>query len=201
MYFGIETLLITLHEILDRRPAGLSEHDLLKELAARKVSFFDEHYFNSPLGLFQRHFLLFHCLYLLRDKLRVGEAGDLTIDCLGIQIIPYRDAPSVHPASYDPLAAYYLDMDNLKSTDESDVLRMLENFWKRFVGKDQRDEALAVIELTPPTSYPEIKRQYRRLAMRWHPDRGGDSTRFQRLEWAMRVLRILYQEQQGAGPA
>ena len=194
MSFAIETLQITLHEILDPRPAGLSEHDLLKELAARKVTFFDTHYFNSPLGLFQRHFLLFHCLYRLRDTLRFGQAGDLTIHCLGIRIIPYRDTSSAHPVSYDPLAAYYLDMDNLKSTDEADVLRMLESFWQRFAGVDQRDEALAVIELTPPASFPEIKRQYRRLAMRWHPDRGGDSSQFQRLEWAMRVLRIAYQE-------
>lgn len=195
MSFAIDALLITLREILDTRPEVVSEHDLLKELAARKVTFFDEEYFNSTIGLFQRHFLLFHCLYLLRDKLRMGKGGDLTIHCLGIQMIPYRETPSTHPAMHDPLAAYYLDMDNLNATDESDVLRMLENFWKRFAGEDQRDEALAVMALTPSTSCLEIKQQYRRLAMRWHPDRGGDATQFHRLEWAMGVLRILYREQ------
>ena len=194
MSFAIDALLITLREILDTRPAGLSEHALLKELALRRVTFFDEPYFSSTLGLFQRHFLLFHCLYLLRNKLRMDEIADMDIHCLAIQIIPYRNLPSAHPAIHDPLAAYYLDIEKLQSTDESGVLRMLDDFWKRFAGAEQRDEALAVMALTPSTTYPEIKRQYRRLAMCWHPDRGGDAARFHRLEWAMGVLRILYQE-------
>lgn len=197
MSFAIEALLIILREILDTRPDGLSEHALLKELELRKVTFFDEPYFNSTLGLFQCHFLLFHCLYRLRDKLRMGEVADLNIHCLAIQIIPYRNTPSAYPALHDPLAAYYLDMDKLRLTDESGVLRMLENFWKRFASLDQRDEALAVMALTPSATYPEIRREYRRLAMRWHPDRGGHAARFHRLAWAMDVLRILYQEQPG----
>ena len=193
MLHAVENLLITLEEILASRADGLSEHALLKELAARKVTFFDEPYFSSPLGLFQRHFLLFHCLYRLRDRLRENGTGELTIHCLGIRIDALCDSISDHPVIHDPLAAYYLDLTHLESTEEADVLRLLESFWQRFANEEQRDEALAVIELAPPTSYPEIKRQYRRLAMRWHPDRGGDADRFQRLEWAMRVLRVAYQ--------
>ncbi len=196
---AIDALQITLEEILDACPVGLSEHDLLKDLAARKVTFFDDDYFNSPLGLFQRHFLLFHCLYLLRDKLRRGETSDLNIDCLCIRIIPSHDTSSPHPAMHDPLAAYYLDIDHLKSTEKSDMLRMLDGFWKRFAGENQRDAALAEMELTHPTNYSEIKQQYRRLAMRRHPDRGGDAAQFHRLEWAMGVLRVLYQEDRGGG--
>ena len=197
MTFAIEGIQTILREILDPHPAGICEHDLLKGLAEHDVSFFNEDYFNSPLGLFQRHFLLFHCLYLLRDKLRTARQGDMKIHCLGIRVMPYMhahgDAPSGHPALPDPLAAYYLDLDNLNTTDESDVLRLLDNFWQKFAGEDQRDEALAVMQLTPPTSYPVIKQQYRRLAMQWHPDRGGEPAQFQRLEWAMGILRILYQ--------
>jgi len=186
---GMQALL---HEILDARPEGISEYDLLKGLAERDVSLFKGDYFNTPYGLFQRHFLLFHCLHLLRNKLRAARQGDMTIHCLDIRLTPYSDASSDHPALPDPLAAYYLDLDNLSTTDESDVLRMLDDFWKRFAGDEQRDEALAVMELEHPTSYPEIRQQYRRLAMQWHPDRGGEPERFQRLEWAMGVLKVLY---------
>lgn len=193
MTFAIEGIQTILREILDAHPAGMSEYDLLKGLAEHNVSLFNEDYFKSPLGLFQRHFLLFHCLYLLRDKLRTTRQGDMEIHCLGIQVIPYGNTSSDHPALLDPLAGYYLDLDNLKSTDESDVLRLLDNFWQKFAGEDQRDEALAVMQLTHPTSYPDIKQQYRRLAMQWHPDRGGEPAQFQRLEWAMGILRILYQ--------
>ncbi len=193
MFHAIENLLITLEEILARRSDGVSEHALLKALAARRVTFFDETYFNSPLGLFQRHFLLFHCLYRLRDRLRERGVGELAIHCLCIRIAAPSDNASDLPVIHDPLAAYYLDLSHLESTEEADVLRLLERFWQRFASEEQRDEALAVIELVPPATYPEIRRQYRRLAMRWHPDRGGDAERFKRLEWAMRVLRIAYQ--------
>jgi hypothetical protein len=188
----IEGIVAVLGDILDTHPAGLSEYELLKELAGRDVSLFDEEYFRSPLGLFKRHFLLFHCLYLLRDKLRAAQRSDLEIHCLGIKLIPYRNDPSDHPALHDPLAAYYLDLDNFTHTDEQEVLRLLDGFWKRFAGDAQRDKALAVMELTHPTSYPEIRQQYRRLAMQCHPDRGGELAQFQQLEWAMGILRVLY---------
>ncbi len=193
MPFAIEGIQTILGEILDAHPAGMSEYDLLMGLSERNVSLFNDDYFQSPLGLFQRHFLLFHCLYLLRDKLRATRQGDMKIHCLAIQLMPYSRNPSDHPALPDTLAGYYLDLDNLKSTDESDILRLLDNFWQKFAGEDQRDEALAVMQLTHPTSYPVIKQQYRRLAMQWHPDRGGEPAQFQRLEWAMGILRILYQ--------
>lgn len=192
MNVAIEEIQDILGGILDARRTGISEHDLLRELAARHVDFFDGDYFRSTLGLFQRHFLLFHCLYLLRDRLRAAGQADMTIHCLDIRIVPYSSIRSDHPALADPLAAYYLDLENLKSTGEADVLRLLDGFWKRFAGEGRRDEALAVMELALPVSYEEIKRQYRRLAMRLHPDRGGDAEQFQRLEWAMGVLRVLY---------
>lgn len=191
MTVAIEALQTPLREILDEHREGLSEHALLKALADRGLGLFGEDYFSSPLGLFQCHFLLFHCLYRLRDTLR-RTGQDMHIHCLNVRIIPGRDMPSVHPALPDPLADYYLDLDNLESTDESDVLEMLDSFWKKFAGEDRRDEALAVLQLTSPTSYPAIRQQYRRLAMQHHPDRGGDPAKFQRLEWAMGVLRVLY---------
>lgn len=193
MTVPIEGLQTILHEILDDHPEGLTEYDVLLRLAECNVSLFNEDYFKSSLGLFQRHFLLFHSLYQLRDRLRTSRQGDLKIHCLSIQLIADTSTPSTHPALPDPLASYYLDLDNLKSTGESDVLRLLNNFWATFAGNERRDEALAVMLLDHPCSYPVIKQQYRRLAMLWHPDRGGDQTQFQRLEWAMSVLRILYQ--------
>jgi hypothetical protein len=193
MNLAIEGLQTLLHEILNAHPNGMSEYDLLRALATRNVSLFNEDYFNSPIGLFQRHFLLFHCLYMLRDTRRATEQGDMTIHCLGIQPTPFSYNQSGHPSLPDPLADYYHDLDNLKSTDESDVLRMLDNFWMKFAGTEQRDEALAVLELAHPTNYPAIRQQYQRLAMKWHPDRGGEPAQFQRLEWAMGILRVLHQ--------
>jgi len=183
---------VILREILEMHPAGLQEYDLLKELAARDVSLFNENYFNNSFGLFQRHFLLFHCLYVLRNQLLASEEADLSIHCMDIQLLPYNRNASKHPAIQDPLASYYLDLENLKNTSEEDVLRLLENFWKKCTSDEKRDEALAVLQLSHPTNYSSIKQQYRRLAMDLHPDRGGEPEDFHELESAMEVLRILY---------
>ncbi len=192
MSVAIEEIQTLLREMLADHPAGLSEYDLLKGLAEREVGFFDEVYFHSPIGLFQRHFLLFHCLYSLRVHLR-ASGQDMQIHCLSIRVAADCGRSSDHPAPHDPLADYYLDLDNLEATDESDVLRMLDDFWLGFSGEGQRDEALAVMELTHPVSFTDIKQQYRRLAMQHHPDRGGDAEQFHRLEWAMGILRSVYQ--------
>lgn len=157
---GIQTILL---EIIDVNPQGITEYDLLNELAEHNVSLFTDDYFKSTLGLFQRHFLLFHCLYLLRNKLRTELRGDLEIHCLCVRRAPYIDTQSNYPALHDPLADYYLDLANLKSTGESDVLRLLNSFWQRFAGEDQREAALAVMQLTSPASYDDIRQQYRRL--------------------------------------
>ena len=193
MTVAVEKIQAILSEILAAHPAGLDEHAMLKELGRRDVGLFNEEYFHDSFGLFQRHFLLFHGLYLLRDSLRSTGQGDLEIHCMGIQRIPYSNTPSDHPALHDPLAGYYLNLDNLNATSEPDVLHLLDNFWKKYTSTAQRDEALAVMELAPTASYPDIKQQYRRLAMQWHPDRGGDAERFHKLEWAMSILRAVYQ--------
>jgi len=183
---------VILREILELHPAGLQEYDLLKELAAQDVSLFNENFFNNSFKLFQRHFLLFHCLYRLREQLRSTGDADLTIHCMDIRLIPYTHEPSDHPTVPDPFATYYLDLENLKNTNEEDVQRLLDNFWVKCTSDENRDEALAVLKLSHPTNYSDIKQQYRRLAMELHPDRGGAPEDFHELESAMEVLRILY---------
>lgn len=188
----LDELQAHLRAILADHPAGVSEHALLQSLADRGLGLFGVDYFHSTLGLFQAHFLLFHCLYRLRNTLRSTRQGDLDIHCLCIRLLPHRDESCDYPAMPEPLAAYYLDLDNLESTGEADVLAMLDSFWKKFAADERRDEALSVLQLSAPASHDDIKRQYRRLAMQHHPDRGGDPAQFQRLEWAMGVLRALY---------
>ncbi len=57
----------------------------------------------------------------------------------------------------------------------------------------QRQQALAVLDL-PPTSTPQqIKRRYRALAKRYHPDRGGDQRQMQKI---IAAYEFLMKEQQ-----
>ncbi len=52
----------------------------------------------------------------------------------------------------------------------------------------ERQQALALMGLPPTASRQQIKRRYRELAKKHHPDRGGDSREMQRLVAAYQVL-------------
>lgn len=173
--------------ILRAHPDGLSEHDLIRKLANDDPAFGPDAY-TDELSLFQCHFILFHHLYRLRDKLWSEQEGDLAIHCLKIVLCPCPDGAGCLPAAPDPLRAYYLDLTHLEKTGKQEVLEMLDTFWLRFVRLDRRAEALAELGLADPVDAPEIKRRYRKLAMEHHPDRGGAMEKLQAINAAMGLL-------------
>ncbi len=52
----------------------------------------------------------------------------------------------------------------------------------------ERQQALAVLGLPPNATRHQIKRRYRSLAKRYHPDRGGDQRQMQRIIAAYELL-------------
>jgi curved DNA-binding protein CbpA len=57
--------------------------------------------------------------------------------------------------------------------------------------KDKKT-ALSILELDDPSDLKEIKGQYRKLAMRHHPDRGGSKEKLQAINGAMKTLSAFY---------
>ena len=165
----------------------MSEYQLLHRLAGAGQSEWIAA-LSDPHALFQCHFLLFHHLYRLRQRLRREGAFDLAIHCLNIRLLPAAPPGGDLPAPHDALAAYYLDLDNLARTSAQDVAQMLASFWRRFSAAAGRLQALAVLELDETADYSEIRRRYRELAMAHHPDRGGDRGKFQEISAAMETL-------------
>lgn len=180
--------LALLREILALHPEGLSEYALLQRLRDDRRSGFAPGRSEDPHALFRMHFLLFHLLYRLREALHRDSAGDLEIHTLKIRWHNPVHSHSQALARPDPLAAYYLDLDNLHASSRADIERMLGQFWVRFARFDRRGAALAVLELPADADADSILRQYRRLAMRHHPDRGGDAAQLQAIHAAMAIL-------------
>ncbi len=172
---------------LQAHPDGIAEYALIRALKDRGFLEFLPPPPAEPHELFRAHFLLFHALYRLRDRLAANRRGLLRISALCIRIMPWAagdDALAVP----DPLRAYYLDWNNLDGTSETDVAELLASFWKKLGGIDNREQALAELGLADPVDDATIKRTWRKLAMEHHPDRGGDKERLQAINAAVDCL-------------
>lgn len=181
-----------LESILRRHPAGLSEHELFVLLQADEHPVFDPGVFADSLALFRAHFLLFHTLYRLSDQLTAEGRGRVRVEPLRIVLEPDASPPGAALDRADPLRAYYLDPQHLEHTTRADVESMLGRFWTRLHADENRQQALAILDLREPVDFPAIRRRYRQLVMEHHPDRGGDTARLQRINDAMAILARLY---------
>ncbi|RLK48238.1 DnaJ-like protein [Alkalispirillum mobile] len=189
----LEALLPQILAVLRAHPQGLGEFELVRALDEAAVGPFSREGLRETGSLFRTHFLLFHCLYRLRQRLR-RQGEDLQIHCTRIGLTCGPAPGGGNPdrrqslSAPDPLAAYYLDLDHLAEADLASVEAMLADGWRRVTRVDQRDAALAELELSEPVTDEEIRLQYRRLVMRHHPDRGGDKARMQQVVKAMEQL-------------
>lgn len=186
-----EELFSWLHECLRQNREGLSEHELLKQLTGENRSGIWSEAFNNNHTLFKAHFLLFHILYRLRNRLLEQKLGHLEINPVKIRLLPYQAGEDSLDA-YNALMDYYLDLDNLKNTSAREVDEMLAGIYiklnKQFESISKRQQALEVLGLEDPVDDRTIKQQYRRLAMEHHPDRGGDKVMLQQINSAVKIL-------------
>ena len=176
-------------DLLAAHPAGLSEHELLKKLRASDPLFagFSA---REPLKLFRGHYLLFHALYRLRDRLADERRGRLRVDPQGI-VLEFEAMPcggtALAPSEPD-FAPCYADLARLATMTITEIAELLRYFHAARRRDERRRAALAVLDLRDPIDAAAIKRRYRRLAMRHHPDRGGDGQRLGEINAALAVL-------------
>lgn len=182
-----DSLASRLEDLLRRTPGGISEHDLIRHLRSEGCSDIPEIERRDLYGLFRTHFRLFHVLYGLRDRLRAAHSAELLLDPTRFRLAPWRPGTEALDRP-DTLAAFYADLSRLEATGPEDVARMVTGLQKRQYRAARRSDALAVLGLDDSAPADLIKRRYRQLAMRWHPDRGGDAQHFRELQEAMNVL-------------
>lgn len=168
-----------------------SEYELLGWLQQPEQAIFDAEALKQTTTLFQSHFLLMHALYMLRQMWLENHHAWLEISALSIVKKPWQHSASQALAETDKLAEYYLDLKQL-ATPEEDLEQLLNDFWRRMLKPELKDADLTVLELQEPVDLKQITRQYRRLAMHHHPDRGGNPEKFQQIQASYQRLRQGY---------
>lgn len=179
---------------LQEQAEPLSEYQLLQQLDQRG-DFFSSLSSDPQLGLFQRHFIVMNALYELQKQL-LSEQWYLSISALSIQLFPLQQAVGqalVEDSFDERLQNYYCDWQHFESTDKQDVEALLNGFWQHYLssgkeGRDKNSEALAKLELNAEADWPAVRASYRRLAAKYHPDRGGDAAKFMSIREAYELL-------------
>ena len=141
----------------------------------------------DSLALFRTHFLLFHALYQLADELAQSQQALLEISSLAIRWCDYRAAQQ-HLTQPDVVREYYLDWQNYETTGAQEVDELIASFWIGLHRLDNRDDALAELGLADPVDDDTVRKAYQRLAMEYHPDRGGDEDKIQAINAAVKLL-------------
>lgn len=181
LYHQVENpLLWSVLDVLERQADSLKIHKLFSLLAEKElIPTLDE---SAEKDLFKRNFLLMNALYQLQEIL-IPEKW-LQVEAMDIRLLPFNSTQHV-VASDDPLRDYYLDWSHYEA-DNLEVKRLLEEFWTRYkkhVGVGEvtmsQKQALACFELDETATPKEVRKTWRRLALKWHPDRpGGDTDKF-----------------------
>jgi DnaJ-domain-containing protein 1 len=149
--------------------------------------------------------LVYNALYQISEQSRLSqETRCLHIAALAIEWVESCHEDTVastdimandgelflddNQAEMEGLVAYYLDWANMDAATTDSVDALLNGFWQRYVADDDYAQALVVLNVTTAHSFSEIKKSYRRLAMVHHPDKGGNASSFQQIQWAFSLV-------------
>lgn len=169
-----------------------SEHQLLSQLV--KQGQLDRSYGRDSLALFQAHFLTMNALYDIQsESYELGRY--LKISAIKIEWLSVGSGEQTALANVEEnLRAYYGDWQNFAKASSESVEGLLDSFWRRFLSQDEKQAALDVLELKEPVDFAAVKKRYRELAMKLHPDRGGADDALASVNDAYETLKRCYRE-------
>ena len=190
-------------EILQNAHQPIKEYELHETLGGKA---FEEFVVgcSQDLRLFRQHFIVMNALYELHHEL-LEQQLFLHISALDIHI---QELPTISSDTnknkqltdffvsdgFKKLSKYYNNWQNFKQTNDEDIEKLLNNFWNKYLLYNEKDEALACLNLDNPSSWSEIKQSYRELCQQHHPDKGGDNLYFLKIRQAYDNLKRLYSQ-------
>ncbi|MBU2980004.1 DNA-J related domain-containing protein [Alteromonas sp. C1M14] len=187
-----------LHALRQLQPVfveGISEYALITRLQAPPYALFHADALRDPLTLFQCHFMLFHALHQLQEEWFSEGKGVLQIHAMGIKFAPITGNKK-GLSTDDPLRKYYLNWQHFCNTEVDDVTLLIDAFWQRmghggvaYSSEDKRKaQVLLGYEDANTITQQQLKKRYRHLQHRCHPDKGGENSHSAQLAWAYQVL-------------
>lgn len=171
--------------------SSFTEHDLITSLAEQDIEPFNKLNLKHNKDLFSAHFLTRHALYTLQNRYLKNQSYYLSISITKIERLTYCAGEQALQEE-DQIKTYYLDFKHYLETDEDEINDLLTSFWEKYLASEHRVEAFEVLGLESDVSHATIKKRYRELAQKHHPDKGGDPEYFQSITEAKQTLDKLF---------
>lgn len=174
-------------DFIKAHPPKVTEYQLFSHIENERPQFFDS-CSQSPC-LFKKHFKLFNLLYAIDDQL-ILEGMKLNISALDISLIS-NPTSNTQVGEFDVLRDFYLDEKNF-DLDESEISKMLELFWRKILANQDLSQYLKVLQISQNENLDrnKVKRQFNKLALELHPDRGGSAAQFSELRNAFKQVML-----------
>ncbi|WP_170940710.1 DNA-J related domain-containing protein [Pseudoalteromonas sp. NBT06-2] len=144
--------------------------------------------------LFKKNFIIMNALFQLSCNL-IGSGYILIIEPLEIRLAKINEKKLSKPNKN--LKDYYLDWNNFE-TDSKDIEVLFNSFWQSYLTSKTKEsinpkmisDALNYFELPKNATSEQISRQWKKLALKYHPDKvNGDKNKFQQLQVHWQVLK------------
>lgn len=183
-------LLGMVFKILKKYIDEISEYQLVKILDSVAPGFSEIEGDNPSEIQFRKHFMVMNALFNLQHRL-IGKGVRLAITPLKIKLVKetYEDIAEMSEHNPDTtLRDYYINWENYDVENPSHIKLLLNQFWERYLGNDNRSIALDILGLPADARWESVKQSYRRLAAIHHPDRGGETQQFNSIREAYEFL-------------
>lgn len=185
----LNPLVVGILQVLKTANKSLGIHELLQEVKTiSKVPKLDE---DEQLALFKLNWLMMNALYQLQWAL-LDSGYYLYISTLDIHLQPLHRkqvTAETQAVQQQPLREYYLDWNNFSDTTVDEVQAILDGVWQAYLNPAQQKTAYGLLGLAPSAKWPDIKKAYRQLVAKYHPDKGGDAQRFMEIRQAYECLK------------
>ncbi|GHE90593.1 DNA-J related domain-containing protein [Thalassotalea profundi] len=175
-----------------------SEHEIIKHLQNEKIPPFDAFLLADMRDLFSAHFLCMHALYKLKVQYQQTNKYKLIIESIKVQRIALNETLDCNSGlktaieTIDPLESYYLNLKHFFDTQEDEISDLLKSFWQKYRAQDSKQAAFNTLNLPNNADAKMIKAQYLRLAQIHHPDKGGSTEMFSKINQAKDILDKLF---------
>lgn len=174
-------------QVLCERAGSLAIHQLLQQVKKRyTIPPLDS---DAQVAVYKLNWLIMNALYQLQTDF-YQQGYYLHISTLDIHLEALSDNANaeVKPSSNEALRDYYLDWRRFSETSKEQVEDLLAGMWRYAISDEKAQNAYTILGLEPHTTIAQVRKRYRHLASRYHPDKGGTAEEFMQVREAYEII-------------